>query len=109
MALVQHCRSPHTSLQQYRGPVPLSLLLCTSSHHCRTLCSRPEERGEEREGREGEREKEREGRRGREREGEREEKRKVRRREEGEEKGEPHLMCFKSPRRNYLHPMCTQV
>lgn len=85
MALVQHCRSPHTSLQQYRGPVPLSLLLCTSSHHCRTLCSRPEERGEEREGREGEREKEREGREGergkeREREGRRE-----RRKEKGEE------------------------
>ena len=94
MALVQHCRSPRTSLRQYRGPVPLSLLLCTSSHHCRTLCSRPEERGEERreregkerrrgkekrggegrkgeEEREGERGKEREGRRGREREGER--------------------------------------
>ena len=68
MALVQHCRSPRTSLRQYRGPVPLSLLLCTSSHHCRTLCSRPEERGEERREREG---KERERRRKREGEGER--------------------------------------
>ena len=83
MALVQHCRSPRTSLRQYRGPVPLSLLLCTSSHHCRTLCSRPEERGEERREREG-----KERRRGREREGERGkggEGREERRKEKGEE------------------------
>ena len=91
--------------------VPVAIIV----EHCAAGLRREERRGERGKGRrerEGERgkEREREGRRGREREGEREEKRKVRRREEGEEKGEPHLnMCLKSPRRNYLHPMCTQV
>ena len=75
--------------------VPVAIIV----EHCAAGLRREERR--EREGKERERR--------REREGEREEKRKVRRREEGEEKGEPHLMCFKSPRRNYLHPMCTQV